>query len=336
MFGPSKTKYLLLSLVTSVALTSGCGSDSSGPGGLGGSRDSAIATGSGGSTGSDGATLDADKTGIDLATATGGAQTTGADGAINLDGATSFGGATGSGGATGNKDAIGTGGTTVDGGAADLNPTTDTRATPDSDATIDAPSVDAPVTIDGGTSASVVCKPAGALINDFSSDGCSYGAWGNGEMNTIAWTTTQGTSTIAATCGSSGMVFSGTLGAASDTNDNVAGFGLSLQGSVMSSGADLSQDCTLFDLSAYSGLSMTLSSASGAVSGMIVSIDLADAPSGQKQIAVPRTPATVNITCADLGISSAAAAHVVGLAVTFVNGATAATADLVVTRFGLL
>jgi hypothetical protein len=49
---------------------------------------------------------------------------------------------------------------------------------------------------------------------------------------------------------------------------------------------------------------------------------------------VPKTSTTVNITWADLGISSAA--HVLGLSATFVNGTSPTTVDLVVTRLGLL
>jgi len=42
----------------------------------------------------------------------------------------------------------------------------------------------------------VVCKPTSAVINDFSDGECAYGKWGDGEMNTSAWSYGNSTSSI--------------------------------------------------------------------------------------------------------------------------------------------
>jgi hypothetical protein len=166
------------------------------------------------------------------------------------------------------------------------------------------------------------------VINDFSNSQCSYGGWSNGEMNSSAWTYGNGSSSISATCGTGGWVISGTVGVATVSGTNPAGFGLSLTGSVYSAAASANVNCTAFDLSAYSGLLITLSSASGAISTLGIGVNMADGGHGQTDILVPTTATAVAIIWSQLGITNAS--KITGITGVFRNGASAVTVDLVV------
>jgi hypothetical protein len=97
---------------------------------------------------------------------------------------------------------------------------------------------------------------------------------------------------------------------------------------VFSAAASANENCTAFDLSAYSGLLITLSSASGAISTLGIGVDLADGGHGQTDISVPTTATAVAITWSQLGLTNAS--KITGIAGVFRNGASAVTVDLVV------
>jgi hypothetical protein len=150
---------------------------------------------------------------------------------------------------------------------------------------------------------------------------------------TSAWTYGNGTSSISATCGGGTWTFSGTVGVSSDTGANTAGFGFALQGYVHDNTANANVDCTVFDLSAYSGLSISLASPSGAITSVEIGVDLADGSKGKKEVSVGTTATAVAITWSDLGVSGAS--QVKTIWGSFVNGSSDVTVDLVIDKFGL-
>jgi hypothetical protein len=91
--------------------------------------------------------------------------------------------------------------------------------------------------------------------------------------------------------------------------------------------------CTTFDLTAYSGLSITLASASGAITRVGISVSLADKSQGHVEIPVTTRATTVTVSWAQIGITSAAV--VTGISGNFINGANSVTDDLVITSFAL-
>ena len=146
-------------------------------------------------------------------------------------------------------------------------------------------------------------------------------------------TATIGASTVSAKCGNGSWTFSGTLGAASSMGANSAGFGFTLLGHVHDNATNTDVACTTFDLTAYSGFSTTLASASGAITRVSIGVDLADKSQGHVEIPVTTTATTVVVSWAQLGITGAAAAT--GISGTFINGANSVTDDLVITSFAL-
>jgi hypothetical protein len=171
------------------------------------------------------------------------------------------------------------------------------------------------------------------VINDFVTSGCYYGNSTSGEMDTAAWTYGNGTSTISATCASGNWTFSGTVGAASDTGANQTGFGFTLMGKVHDTATNTDLSCKTFDLSAYSGLSITLSSASGVITSVGIGVNLADGSKGHTEIAVTNTATTVPVTWAQLGTTIPA--QITGIWGYFIGGASSVTNDLVISHFGL-
>ena len=151
-------------------------------------------------------------------------------------------------------------------------------------------------------------------------------------MNTAAWSYGNGTSSIAATCDGGTWTFSGTVGVSNDEGANAAGFGFALMGYVHDTTADADVDCSAFDLSAYTGLSISLASASGAISTVGIGVDLAGGGKGEKKISVSETATEVTLTWSDLGISDAL--QIKGIWGYFVNGEADVTVDLVIDKFG--
>ncbi|HEX7501204.1 MAG TPA: hypothetical protein VF524_13010, partial [Polyangia bacterium] len=153
------------------------------------------------------------------------------------------------------------------------------------------------------------------------------------EMNTSAWTYGNGTSSISATCGGGTWTFSGTVGAANATGSNTAGFGFTLQGYVHDNTANTNPNCAVFDLSAYSGLSISLASPSGAIASVGIGVNLADGSKGKKEISVGTTATAVTITWSQLGITDAS--QITAIWGNFINGSSGVTVDLVIDKFGL-
>lgn len=366
MHALSKIKYLSLSFIVAAGLTSGCGSDDNKGPGTGGSKlDGAAGTGGtvteagvGGAIGTGGVGIDAGNTGIAGtggatildAGSTGGttALDAGSTGGVAIDGPKGTGGATtgtggrggstgtgGRGGSGGSGGSTGTGGVKLDGGVT-LDGSPDVNTTGDDAAEADASQggVDLGGVISGDT---VICSPRTAVINDFSSSDCYYGDYGSGEMVTGAYVTDPvGTSTVKGTCGgAAGWAFSGTLGVATDSSANDVGFALNLMGSVQQSGLDGSLDCNAYDLSAYSGFAITLSSPSGAVSTIELSVEVSGVRQPPATVNVPQTPTAVNVTWAQLGINQTAAARITAIAGRLVNGTAPIAVDLAIKRFAL-
>ena len=294
----------------SMMATAGCSNSSSG-GGTGGSSSSggSAGAGTGGSSSSGGQT----------GGGTGGSSSSGGSADQGGQGGAASGGSSGSGGATGAGGSSATGGSSGDGGATG----TGGAATGGSSGT-------------GGSnsSAAVVCKPASATINDFSdSSACGYGKWGDGEMNTTAWAYGNGTSTVRSVCGSGSWTLAGNVGVADQVGSNAAGFGITLMGYVHNNTSNSNTDCTVFDLSAYSGLVISLASPSGAVQSIQVGVTLADGSKGVKTISVGTTATAVTVTWSDLGISGAS--QITGIWGNFINGTSDVISDLVINQFGL-
>jgi hypothetical protein len=303
----STTRRFLLGTVAAAVLmlAAGCKANSTSPAGSGGAHTAGGTNGSGGVSGSGGSS------------GSGGTAETG--GSSGSGGTSETGGAGGSGGEPGAGGAPGEGGEPETGGATGAGGTSDPG---------DASGAG------GSTSgALVVCRPKSAVVNDFSDGECGYGGWGDGEMNSSAWASGNGTSSISATCADGSWTFSGTVGVTSDTGANWAGFGLSLLGYVHDNTTGSNSDCTAFDLSAYSGFSITLSSASGAVSTIGIGVNLADESKGEKKVSVPTTPTAVSVTWSDLGISDAS--QIATIWGYFVNGSSDVTVDLVIEGFRL-
>jgi hypothetical protein len=145
-------------------------------------------------------------------------------------------------------------------------------------------------------------------------------------MASSAWAYGNGTSTVSATCDAGSFVYSGNLGVATDTGDNAAGFGFTLLGYVVET--DTSVDCTVSDLSGYTGLSISLSSASGAVTAVIIGVDLADGSQGSLEITVGTAAAATTVTWTQLGITDAS--QITGIWGSLVNGDADVTVDLVI------
>jgi hypothetical protein len=114
------------------------------------------------------------------------------------------------------------------------------------------------------------------VLSDFADGSCSYGKWGDGDINTAAWSYGNDASAVSAKCGNGSWTFSGTIGATSSIGANSAGFGLTLLGHVHDNATNSDVACTTFDLTAYSGFSITLTSASGAITSVGIGVDLAD------------------------------------------------------------
>ena len=242
-------------------------------------------------------------------TASGGTSSSGGIGSTG--GTSGKGGSTGSGAATSTGGTKSTGGTTITGGA----PGTGGTST-------------------GGTStAADVCAPLTAVIDDFATSGCSYGNGTYGEMDSVAWSYGNGTSAISATCASGNWTFSGTVGVTTTTGANQAGFGFTLMGKGYDNATKTEVSCKTFDLSAYSGFSIRLSSASGAITKVGIGVNLADNSKAQTEIAVTRTPTTVPVTWTQLKIASAA--QITEIWGYFISGASSVTNDLVISHFGL-
>lgn len=91
--------------------------------------------------------------------------------------------------------------------------------------------------------------------------------------------------------------------------------------------------CNAYDLTVYSGFVVSAASPSGAITAIGIGVDLADKSKGQKKISVGTSPADVTITWSDLGINDAS--RVTDIFGYFVNGASAATSDLTLNKFGL-
>ena len=79
--------------------------------------------------------------------------------------------------------------------------------------------------------------------------------------------------------------------------------GVTLQGYVVQ--GDAAVECTAFDLSTYSGLSISLSSVSGAITTIGIGVTLADGSEGSVEITVPTAAAATTITWAQLGVTEA-------------------------------
>jgi hypothetical protein len=177
-----------------------------------------------------------------------------------------------------------------------------------------------------------VCAPATSTIDDFTKSDCSYGGWANGEMNVVSWKWANGSSSLSYACGS-GWAFSGSLSAGWS---NMAGFGFTPLGVAYNSSTGKNENCTMFDLSKYSGLSLTLSSASGNISSIGVGIGFLDGSQGQVQISVPRSATVVNVSWAQLGITDLTKLKQVNkIFGYFINGSNAVSIDLVISRWGL-
>jgi hypothetical protein len=305
MWNVSKTRCFSLGVVAAAVLmlAAGCKANSTSPAGAGG------ANGSGGTNGSGGVSSSGGKSG------SGGS---GSGGTSEAGGTGGFGGS-GSGG-SGSGGTGGSGGEPEAGGASGAGGEPETGGATGSGGTADQ----------GGASGAGGSTSGAAVISDSE---CGYGGWGDGEMNSSAWASANGTSSISATCADGSWTFSGTLGVTSDTGDNWAGFGISLLGYVHDNTADSNWDCTAFDLSAYSGFSITLSSASGAISTIGIGVNLADESKGEKKISVPTTPTPVSVTWSDLGISDAS--RIATIWGYFVNGSSDVTVDLVIEGFSL-
>jgi hypothetical protein len=316
MWNVSKTRCFSLGVVAAAVLmlAAGCKANSTSPAGAGG------ANGSGGTNGSGGVSSSGGKSG------SGGS---GSGGTSEAGGTGGFGGSGSAGSGSGGTG--GSGGEPEAGGASGAGGEPETGGATGSGGTADQGGASG---AGGSTSgAAVICKPKSTVVNDFSDSECGYGGWGDGEMNSSAWASANGTSSISATCADGSWTFSGTLGVTSDTGDNWAGFGISLLGYVHDNTADSNWDCTAFDLSAYSGFSITLSSASGAISTIGIGVNLADESKGEKKISVPTTPTPVSVTWSDLGISDAS--RIATIWGYFVNGSSDVTVDLVIEGFSL-
>lgn len=123
------------------------------------------------------------------------------------------------------------------------------------------------------------------------------------------------------------------MGVTSDTGENAAGFGFSLMGYVEDNTSGSDVDCTAFDLSAYTRFSLTMASASGAVSKIGIGVGLAGGSKGKVEVSVPTSASAVTISWSDLGISDASRmASIWGY---FVNGESDVTVDLVISGFAL-
>ena len=145
-----------------------------------------------------------------------------------------------------------------------------------------------------------------------------------------------GTSTVTSSCAGTGVwSFSGTLGVATDDNANGVLFGLNLMGDVNQNGVDGGLACTAYNLSAYSGFSITMSSVSGAVSSIALAIGVAGVMETAATVAVPTTATPVHVTWAQLGIDATAASRITFIGAQFVNGAEPTTVDLVIKSIGL-
>ena len=77
-------------------------------------------------------------------------------------------------------------------------------------------------------------------------------------------------------------------------------------GNIHDNATSTTVSCKTFDLSAYSGFSIGLSSASGAITSVGIGVNLADGSKGHTEISVTNTAKTVTVTWAQLGIASAA------------------------------
>jgi hypothetical protein len=97
--------------------------------------------------------------------------------------------------------------------------------------------------------------------------------------------------------------------------------------------SNTNSNCTVFDVSEYSGLVISLASPSGAIKSIQVGVDLAGGSKGMKTISVSTTAAAVTVTWSDLGISDAT--QLTGIWGNFINGASDVTSDLVVSQLGL-
>jgi hypothetical protein len=330
MHNVAKTRCISVSLVTAVALILACkGGTTESSGSSGGNNGQGGATSSGGTTSSGGATSSGGSKATGGTTSSGGSKATGgttsSGGTSNTassGGSTNSGGSIGSGGGTSTPSSGGTtsaGGTTSTGG--------DTGAG-------GATSAGGATGAGGSTStATVVCKPASATVNDFSASDCSYGAWGDGEMNTSGWTYGNGTSSLSATCGSGSWTFSGTVGVSDAAGANAAGFGFSLMGYVHDNTAAADVNCNVFDLSKYAGFSIKMASASGAIGQVGIGVDLADGSKGKVEVSVPTTATAVPVTWSQLGISDAS--RITGIWGYFLNGASSVSVDLVITGWSL-
>ena len=290
----------------SASANGGQGNDAAGgSSAAGGSQELDGGLSSGGAVGSGGSATTGG-----TSTASGGTSSSG--GIQNTGGTAAKGGTTGSGGAPGTGGINSKGGTTRLGGAPGTGGITST----------------------GGTSSPPdVCKPLTAVINDFAASGCNYGNWTYGEMDSAAWSYANGTSSISTTCASGNWTFSGTVGVATPTSANLAGFGFTLMGKGYDSATSTEVSCKTFDLSAYSGFSIRLSSASGAITSVGIGVNLADGSQWQTEIAVTKTATTVPVTWAQLKITSAA--QVTEIWGYFIGGSSSVTNDLVISHFGL-
>lgn len=251
--------------------------------------------------------------------------TSAAGGTPGLDGGLSSGGAGGSDGS------VATGGTSSSGG---IRSTGGTQGKGGATSSGGAPGTGGIISTGGTTSpTAAVCEPLTAVINDFTTSGCNYGNWAYGEMASSAWAYANGASTISATCASGNWTFSGMVGATTATGANQAGFGFTLMGKVRDAATSADVSCKTFDLSAYSGFSITLSSASGAITSVGIGVNLADGSKGHTEIAVAKTAATLSVTWAQLGITSPA--QITGIWGYFISGPSPVTNDLVISHFGL-
>ena len=111
------------------------------------------------------------------------------------------------------------------------------------------------------------------------------------------------------------------------------GFGFTLMGKVHDTATSADVSCNTFDLSAYSGFSITLSSASGSITSVGIGVNLADGSKGHTEIAVAKTATTLHVTWAQLGITSPA--QITGIWGYFISGTSNVTNDLVISHFGL-
>ena len=306
-----------------------------------GPADSLEPMGTGGSPSTGGTTSSAEAGGV---TSTGGSDATGGSVSVSggqpgqdaaggaAGGTPGLGGGLSSGGAVGSGGNASTGGTiTASGGTSSSGGIRSTGGTPGKGGTTS--SGGAPGT--GGTASptATVCKPLTAVINDFATSGCNYGNGTYGAMDSSAWTYGNGASTISATCASGNWTFSGIVGTNTTTGANQAGFGFTLMGKVHDTATSADVSCNTFDLSAYSGFSITLSSASGSITSVGIGVNLADGSKGHTEIAVAKTATTLHVTWAQLGITSPA--QITGIWGYFISGTSNVTNDLVVSHFGL-